>query len=324
VSAASGPDISVIIPCHNAAAVLPRTLSALAAQDLPGATFEVVVVDDGSTDGSAEAARAWRGPVRPRVTQQPNRGLAAARNRGADDARGEVLLFLDADVLACPTLLAQHLRHHQDRGAVLAVQGRTVPDPETLTNLFVRLSAGPVATATPRPRQSVSPLHVVGRNLSVTVAAHRTVGGFDEGFVGYGFEDVEYALRIRAAGGRIADEPRAVGLHHHPLTIEAAIARQRENGRAAVYFWRRHGRAGWLGLHLEIHPTLLPLKRLVYGTGAVPSLARRIRPWAERRRALSVLNECYNILLWDAYYQGVFEALRRGTPGRAAAGATSP
>jgi glycosyltransferase involved in cell wall biosynthesis len=310
---AQAPRISVVVPCRDAAAVLPRTLAALDAQTLAPGTFEVVVVDDGSSDATATIAEQWAGPARPRVVRQPNRGRAAACNQGAAAARGGVLLFLDADVIAGADLVARHLDRHAASPAPLAVQGRTTPTPETLTTPFMRLSTARDRAA-PLRRRDLSPLHVVGRNISVTAAAHRAVGGFDEGFVGYGFEDVDYALRLHRAGTRIVSEPAAVGLHHHPLTVEAAARRQRANGRAAVYFWRAHGRPTWLALHLELHPTLLPLKRLVYGTGVVPWLARRIRPWAERRGADALLDECYRVLLWEAYYQGVFEALREPAP----------
>ncbi|MDQ7857856.1 MAG: glycosyltransferase [Armatimonadota bacterium] len=307
------PRVSVVVPCHDAAAVLPRTLAALDAQTLEPGVFEVVVVDDGSSDATAEIAERWPGAVRPHVIRQTNQGLAAARNRGAAAARGDVLLFLDADVLAQPDLVARHLDRHAASPAPLAVQGRTVPTPESLTTPFMRLSTARDRAAPGRPRD-LSPLHVIGRNLSVAANAHRAIGGFDEGFVGYGFEDVEYACRLHSAGTRIVSEPSAAGLHHHPLSVEAAARRQRANGRAAVYFWRKHGCAAWLGVHLELHPALLPLKRLVYGTGVAPRLARRLRSWAERRGAQGLLDECYRILLWEAYYQGVFEALREAAP----------
>jgi hypothetical protein len=69
-----------------------------------------------------------------------------------------------------------------------------------------------------------------------------------------------------------------------------------------------------LGLFLEIHPALLPLKWLVYRTGVIGTAIRRILPWAERGERLWVCSECYNYLLWEAYYHGVFNALRAARP----------
>ena len=300
--------LSVIMPCWNSRGTLQRAIDALCAQDIPGGAFEIVVVDDGSTDGTFELVRSLEPPVPIQTVRQPNRGIAAARNLGASHARGEVLLFLDPDIFGHPGLVRAHLQHYGAGSEPAAVQGRTIPDPETLVTPFMRTS-NLMPDLTIRRREHLSPLHVIGRNFSVRKAAFRSIGGFDEGFTGYGLEDVEFALRLHQAGGRIWYEPNAVGTHHHLLSLESAIARQQHNGRAAVHFWRKHGRPPWLALHFEIHPALLPLKWLVYRTGVVTRLVSAIRPWAERWDLLLVLNECHNHLLWCGYYQGVFQAL---------------
>lgn len=304
---------SVVMPCWNAAATLPRALDALAAQALPSDAFEVIVVDDGSTDDTVVRAAAAPPGLRVRLVRQANRGIAAARNLGAAHARGDVLLFLDPDVFAQPGLLAAHLDHYTHPEQPLAVQGRTVADPEALTTPFMRTSHL-LPDLTRRRRDDLSPFHVVGRNFSVTRSTFTRLGGFDEGFAGYGYEDVEFAYRFRRAGGRIRYAPEAVGVHHHVMSADAAASRQVQNGRAAVRFWLKHGRAAGLGVHLEIHPVLLPLKWLVFRTGVVTAAVRALRPWAERRRLDLVLNECYNHLLWHGYYEGVFAAL--GEAGR--------
>lgn len=303
--------LSVVMPCLNAGGTLRRAIEALWAQDAPQGTFEIIVVDDGSTDGTSEIAGSCRGPVSVRVVRQPNRGLASARNRGALEAAGDVLLFMDPDVFAYPGMVSAHLRHYGDATTMRAVQGRTVPDPETLTTPFMRTS-NLMPDLTIRRRENLSPLHVVGRNFSITRHAFEKVGRFDEGFAGYGAEDTEMAFRFHQAGGRILYEPEALGLHHHPISIEAAVARQVQSGRAAVRFWQKHGRKAALGFHLEIHPLLLPLKWLVFRTGIARRLVQTFRPWAERHHRYLILNECYNNLLWDAYYRGVFSALREG------------
>jgi glycosyltransferase involved in cell wall biosynthesis len=309
--------LSVVIPCRNARATLPRALAALADQQIETGVFEVLVADDGSTDGSADLAESMRATLPVRVLRQPNRGLAATRNLGASQAHGEVLLFLDADVFARPTLLAAHLQRYSGGGELLAVQGRTIADPDTLTTHFMRTS-NLMPDFTIRRRVGLSPFHVIGRNFSVSRAAFQTVGGFDEDFTEYGLEDVEFALRLRHAGAIIAYEPDALGLHSHPLSVEAAVARQRQNGRAAVRLWRKYHRSVRLGLHYEVHPAFLPLKWLVFRSGAVTWLVRAIRPWAERSHHELLLNEVYNHLLWQGYYDGVFAALHDGRADRPA------
>ncbi len=303
------PRLSVIIPAHNSRAFLEETLSALAAQEGAGdGAFEVIVVDDGSTDGTVEALRARRFPVPLRILPQENRGRSAARNAGAREARSPVLLFLDADVRPAPGCLAAHLRHHAGGGPV-GVQGRTLQDPRTLVTLFMRASHM-MPDLTVRRRQRLSPYHVVTRNFSVSAAAFHAAGGFDEGFTGYGWEDIELGLRLRRAGVTLRYEPAALAYHLDTQTLEEARAKLRQAGAGAVYFWRKHGRPAGLGFFLEIHPVLLPLKWLVFRTGAVTRLIGALLPWAERRRLMLVCNECYNHLLWKAYYEGVFQALR--------------
>ena len=94
-----GPSISVVIPCHNAAAFLRATIASILGQTEP--VLEVIVVDDGSTDDSARIAELFGPPVR--VVRQPNQGESAARNRGIEAAAGDWVAFLDADDLWLPT-----------------------------------------------------------------------------------------------------------------------------------------------------------------------------------------------------------------------------
>jgi GT2 family glycosyltransferase len=294
--------ITAVIPCRNARDTLGRVIDALVHQDTPRGDFEIIVVDDGSTDGSTDGLRDSDGAAPFRVLHQPNRGLAAARNLGAAQAQGAVVLFLDADVFAAPDLVRAHLRRHRAAGADVAVQGRTLPDPASITTPFMRTSML-IPDLTLRRRADLSPFHVIGRNFSITRRGLERLGGFDQEFAGYGFEDVELAYRFHEAGGRILYEPDAVGTHFHPMTIE----------QAAVRFWRKHGRRRSLALQFEIHPVFLPLKWLVFRTGWITPLVTAIRPWAERGEHYLILNECYNHLLWRGYYAGVFDALRTGS-----------
>ena len=106
------PRFSVVIPTYQRRDVVVSSVRALAGQE--GAPpFEVVVVVDGSDDGSAEVLRALETPFPLSVVGQPNAGRPAACNRGASAAVGELLLFLDDDMEAHPCLLAEHERSHR-------------------------------------------------------------------------------------------------------------------------------------------------------------------------------------------------------------------
>jgi GT2 family glycosyltransferase len=163
---------------------------------------------------------------------------------------------------------------------------------------------------TRRRPENLSPYHVITRNLSLRAEDLWAVGGFDESFPGYGWEDIELGLRLHAHGVRFFYDPQAVGYHYDVETLERSREKLRQAGEGAVYFWRKHGRRAGLGLFLEIHPALLPLKWLVYRTGLLARPMRRLLRWAEARERLWICSECYNYLLWEAYYEGVFNALR--------------
>jgi glycosyltransferase involved in cell wall biosynthesis len=123
---------SVIVPARNAAFTLPRTLEALARQELDG-KFEVIVVDDGSTDGTAALARRAPGPIS--VLQQPASGPAIARNRGVERSTASVLAFCDADVAPAPGWLRAGVKALQRADVV---QGKVLPDPAARIGPFDR------------------------------------------------------------------------------------------------------------------------------------------------------------------------------------------
>ncbi|MER3460726.1 MAG: hypothetical protein C4303_06255, partial [candidate division GAL15 bacterium] len=316
------PGISVVIPAYNAEAVLRTTLERLAAQDYPPDRYEVLVVDDGSTDGTAEVVQQAARSLPVRYLPQPHRGRAAARNAGARAARFGVLLFLDADVWAEPQLLAAHARHHRD-GSRVGVQGPSFTHPDSKRTPFMEVKEM-FPDLTPRRAHDLSPYHVVTRNFSVRAEDLWAVGGFDESFAGYGWEDIELGFRLRKAGVRLRWEPQARAWHYHVEDLKTARRKQVEAGRGAVYFWTKHGRPFGLGMFLELHPLVRPLKWLVYRSGILTPGVQAVLHVAERalrsavglRRKvwLAVASECYCHLLWHGYYEGVWAALQEISP----------
>ena len=119
-------EVSVVIPTYNRLDTLPEVLAAIEGQQAPFA-WELVVVDDGSTDGTGGWLAGRRFPIPARVVSQPNRGPAAARNAGVTAARGELVAFLGDDTVPSPGWLAAHRQAHGRRGdpPELAVLGHT-------------------------------------------------------------------------------------------------------------------------------------------------------------------------------------------------------
>jgi peptidoglycan/xylan/chitin deacetylase (PgdA/CDA1 family)/glycosyltransferase involved in cell wall biosynthesis len=104
--------LSVVIPTYNRRKILERTLPTLLAQSLPPDEFEIIVVSDGSSDGTAEVLRTWKTRCALRVLESQHRGAGAARNAGVRAATGELILFLDDDLSAGPDLFRQHCAAH--------------------------------------------------------------------------------------------------------------------------------------------------------------------------------------------------------------------
>jgi glycosyltransferase involved in cell wall biosynthesis len=197
---ASRPQVSVIVPARDAAATLARTLAALAEQRLEG-SFEVLVVDDGSSDQTAEIAAAASGPVT--LLRQAPLGPAAARNAGVERARGAALAFCDADVFPAPGWLAAGLAA---LGRADLVQGRVLPDPQAPLGpfdrtLWITSQVGLWETA----------------NLFVTRELFERVGGFQEWIRprrGKALaEDVWFGYRALRAGARPAFCAEALAHH---------------------------------------------------------------------------------------------------------------
>ncbi len=216
---------------------------------------------------------------------------------------------MDADIWADRGLLAAHYRHYPPDARKLGVQGRSVTHPDARIAPFMQVK-DITPDLTVRRRHNLNPIHIITRNFSTLRAEIEAAGGFDEGFTGYGWEDIELAMRLQARGMTFHYEPAALGHHYHVETLDGVRQKLRQGGEGAVYFWQKYDRSFQLGLFLEILPLMLPLKWLVYRTPLVLPLLRWILPRAEARGWLLVLNECYTNLIWEAYYEGVFTALR--------------
>lgn len=203
----AGSQVSVIIPVYNGERYLAEAVHSILAQTVP--TLEIIVVDDGSTDGTARVAQRFGDAVC--YVYQPNRGPAAARNRGLERARGEIVAFLDADDLWREGKLACQCARLEADPTLDIVLGHTQfvqhePGPD----------AGPVPTGEPYPQ------FFLGGALFRRSAFTR-VGGFDESLLCC--EDWDWFLRAYDMGVAMRMFPEVVlhyRRHEHNLTRTAA------------------------------------------------------------------------------------------------------
>jgi GT2 family glycosyltransferase len=242
VPSTASPTVSVVVPVRDGARTLARCLAGLAAQDRP--PDEVIVVDNGSRDGSGELARAFgaRTPALAlRVVEEPRPGASVARNRGVAAASGDLVAFTDADCEPAPPWLGR-LAGALGPG-VGAVAGRVRPAPprsaiEAFAALYT-LRTGELAY-----ESSAFTLLRGGfptANLAVRREVFDALGGFDETVRIYG-EDYDLCARLYGLGQRIRYEPEAVVFHHHRTTLRGLLRQSFGFGACHAYLLRRHFR----------------------------------------------------------------------------------
>jgi GT2 family glycosyltransferase/peptidoglycan/xylan/chitin deacetylase (PgdA/CDA1 family) len=236
------PRFSVVIPTYRRRDRVLRNVAALADQSLTD--FEAIVVDDGSDDGSAAGLRGLETPFPLAVLEQENQGAAAARNVGARAARGEILLFLDDDMEADPSLLAEHDRSHRE-GADLVVGDMPLhPDsPPGLLSWGVGLWA-----QTRRERLTAAGAEpglddLLTGQMSISRGSFERLGGFDTSFTReglFGGEDIDFSYRVVKAGLRIGFNPAAVSYQYYDVDPAAYLRRSRETGRSEEELVLKH------------------------------------------------------------------------------------
>jgi glycosyltransferase involved in cell wall biosynthesis len=274
----SSPRLSVVIATFNRRPILERLLRDLARQTVPPPSFEVVVVDDGSREPVRAACEALPLPYALRVIDQANAGAAAARQRGAEGARAELVLFLDDDMEVSDALLEAHLGAHADgaRRAVLGPLRR--PESHGRAPLFRRWHQTRLEQfygAVRAGRVALRGWNLYSANLSLRRADLLAVGGFDARLSRS--EDAELGMRLEHAGVAIAlcDAAWAVNASDH--TSVAAWRRDTEvYGATDVRIARKHGdradASPWRYL-ASVNPLVPPV---MVGAALVPPLSRAL------------------------------------------------
>lgn len=303
-------DVSVVIPTYNRAPVLARTLEALSRQE-KAPRFEVLVVDDGSTDQTSQVVEdaAAQAPMVLHYLYQPNRKQAAARNRGARAAGGELLVFLGDDIVPSPRFLAQHVAHHRKfRDPRLAVIGQTTWPPGFRVTPFldyIGREGWQFGFSLIQDPCNVPFQFFYTSNVSLDRCFFLASGGFDESFDEYGWEDMELAWRLKRQGLRLHYEAAALAWHHHPTDFRSFCRRQVQVGRSAWRFFQKHPElAEFLGL--DRRPRYSRRRRVQLEAAAW--VCRLLDPWGP-----TFLRPFYPDLMTYYYVKGVEEAMRRAT-----------
>jgi len=238
------PSISVIIPTRDRRDILSKVLASYAGQDILPRSFEVIVVDDGSTDGTGKIVEEFRTSSSFDLTciRREAGGPARARNAGIEKARGALLLFSGDDMIASPQLIKEHLKGH-DEWPGSAILGRIDWHPSLDVTPFMRYINTGFQFNFPRvktERMNVSYTYFYASNVSLAKSIIDDVGPFDEDFTDAAYEDTELGYRIWKRGIRTIYNEKALAYHYHPTDLATYIKRLLKTGRAAATFYLKH------------------------------------------------------------------------------------
>jgi GT2 family glycosyltransferase len=247
------PRISVVVCSYNGAVTIGACCDALVALDYPD--YEVIVVDDGSSDATATIAAGYGF----RVIRTENRGLSSARNTGWQNATGEIVAYTDDDAAPDADWL-QHLARSLLDGGHAGVGGPNVPPPDaSRTARCVSKAPGNPTHVLISDREAE---HIPGCNFAFQRSALKAVSGFDPRFRVAG-DDVDVCWRIRERGWTLGFSPAAMVWHRRRASIAAYWRQQRGYGRAEAQLERkwpgRYNSAGYLTWGGRVYGSGLPL-----------------------------------------------------------------
>ena len=236
---------SIIIPTYNRRDILLQTLTALTEQTCRN--FDIIVVDDGSTDGTAEAVHSWQKSTASTVAStliiQPHLNPGQARNRGLRKATGDIVIFIGDDTIPEPDFVEQHLRQHRKVGEGCAVVGYTPWDEESMrvTPLlrFIGEAGYQFGYGALRDGREAP----FGAFYTANVSVARTLLGdepFDPAFTFINWEDTELGYRLHRRGVRLLYCAAARARHYHPQKLIDAARRQQRVGQTSDVILNLH------------------------------------------------------------------------------------
>ena len=294
----------MIIPTYNRIEKLLKVLGSLETQDLDKTLFEVIVVDDGSTDSTESDLRTFMGKtaLSMKYFKQANKKQGAARNLGLRHAKMPLIVFIGDDIVPSRYFLREHLNFHQksNRDGKNSLIGYTTWPEDIRTTPFMRyineygyqFGYSLIHGNGPLPFN-----FFYTSNISIPKALLDDLEHvFDEDFDTYGWEDAELGYRLEKSGMRLFYNPDAVAYHDHPMNIVSFRQRQYNVGRASRIFLKRHPELnGFLGDRKHLIKWAL-LDRTLLAVGKGMNLADRMM--------LPLPHRLYAMLLKASYARG--------------------
>ncbi len=306
---ASFSSLSVIIPTYNRKDLLARALQGYLAQSTPQLIKELLVIDDGSTDGTEAMVREFSAlaPFPIRYFRQPNKGPAAARNVGIREAQSSLVLFTDSDIIPRPDLVERHIEwHNQNPQISTAVLGYVTWDPAVKATPFMRWYGERKLFGFYRLRDKrEASFHFFATcNLSLKTEFLRTCGQFDEAFKRAAFEDTELGYRLSKSGMRLLYNPGAIAYHYQFFLFQDACQKWLASAPATQMFFRteagrqslkeireKQSRGSYViakAIAPRVAKMLSPLRRLLDSRLPLPTVLYELFFWQDATRMVNI------------------------------------
>ena len=224
---------SVIIPAFNSEKTITPCLKSALNQDLPKENYEVTLIDDGSTDKTQTIARSFAVNVIP----QKNQGPAVARNNGAIQAKGDILIFTDSDCELEPEFIKKITAPIEENPEIVGVQGRYKTKQKEFIARFVQVEIETRYQKMAKKRFTDF--------IGTYAAAYRkdvfhNFGGFDTGFPLASGEDAEFSYKLQSSGCKMVFEPQACVYHLHPSTLKSYMRIKFFRGYWRIRLYKKH------------------------------------------------------------------------------------
>ncbi|MFP4694384.1 MAG: glycosyltransferase family 2 protein [Cyanobacteriota bacterium] len=284
---------SIIIPTYNRQPILEKCIEALENQVMTDqhlvSGYEIIIVDDGSTDETISWLKQQSFP-HVRFFQQDHQGPATARNLGIKKAQGEIIIFIDSDLVVTENFIQAHGNCLSQNYDSAFTYGRVIN-----TSNFEN------PTAEPYKLTDFSAAYFATGNVAIHRQWLEKAGLFDPQFQLYGWEDLELGVRLKKLGLKLIKCPHAIGYHWHPpFTLEQLpklIDQEIERGKMGVIFYQKH--PSW-EVKMMIQKTIL--HRILWGTLSLGGFLneRTLRPllkWLIQRGKSGLALEIARIFL---------------------------
>lgn len=313
--------ISVIIPTYNRCRSVNRLLAALAKQTFPKDNYEVIVSIDGSDDGTIEMINNFDSPYLLRSKWILNSGRASARNHGIALAEGDILIFLDDDMIPTPNLISAHYEH-QLMESKLGIIGSAPIKLNTNSTPIARYIASEFNSRQKKMSSDLYQFRIwdfyIG-NFSIRRNLLESIGTFNESFIKYGYEDIELAQRLIDVGVKIIYEPKAKCEQFYNENFRDLAKKTIDAGKTAVLLvtlhpstfeelkFREYNLTGWKWRYFRLSVIRLCLM--------VPIVINTIIFMIEllEKKNSKILDKLYFLALDIFFWLGVWSAIKNET-----------